>query len=57
MFTGTRVPEVELIGEPGMPDAVASQLLEELLAVSSPLTPTRLLDAMSEAMEQHRCKA
>jgi hypothetical protein len=32
VFTGTRVTEVELIGEPGLPDAVAESLLHELLA-------------------------
>jgi len=31
VFTGTQVSAVELIGEPGLPDAVASQLLQELL--------------------------
>jgi hypothetical protein len=36
VFTGSRVPEVELIGEPGLPDAVASQLLEELLGRVEP---------------------
>jgi hypothetical protein len=36
VFTGTRVPEVELIGEPGLPDAVARQLLEELLGRVEP---------------------
>jgi len=32
VFTGTRVAEVELIGEPGLPDAVAESLLHDLLA-------------------------
>ena len=31
VFTGTRIADVELIDEPGLPDAVASQLLQELL--------------------------
>jgi len=31
VFTGTRVPEVELIGEPGLPDEVASKLTQEIL--------------------------
>ena len=31
VFTGTRVPEVELIGEPGLPHGVASQLMQEIL--------------------------
>lgn len=30
VFTGTHIPEVELIGEPGLPDASASRLLQEL---------------------------
>ena len=32
VFTGTRVAEVELIGEPGLPDVVAESLLHDLLA-------------------------
>jgi len=32
VFTGNRVPDVELIGEPGLPDAVADKLLHDLLA-------------------------
>lgn len=36
VFTGTRVPEAELIGEPGLPDAEASRLLEELLGRVEP---------------------
>jgi hypothetical protein len=32
VFTGTRVAEVELIGEPGLPDAVAESLLHDLQA-------------------------
>lgn len=31
VFTGTRVPEVELIGEPGLPDEAARQLTQEIL--------------------------
>jgi len=31
VFTGTRVPEVEFIGEPGLPDEVASKLTQEIL--------------------------
>lgn len=31
VFTGTRVPEVELIGEPGLPDEAARQLTKEIL--------------------------
>jgi len=31
VFTGTRFPEVELIGEPGLPDEAARQLTQEIL--------------------------
>lgn len=31
VFTGTRVPEVELIGEPGLPDEAARQLTQDIL--------------------------
>ena len=44
VFTGTRVTEVELIGEPGLPDAVAESLLHDLLARVEHSTATAPLD-------------
>ena len=44
MFTGTRVAEVELIGEPGLPDAVAESLLHDLLTRVEPSTATAPVD-------------
>ena len=52
MFTGKRIADVEFIDEPGLPDAVACQLLQELLKRvehAGPLAtaePCELLDAM-----------
>ena len=44
VFTGTRVAEVELIGEPGLPDAVADKLLHDLLARVEHTTATATAD-------------
>jgi hypothetical protein len=44
VFTGTHVAEVELIGEPGLPDAVAESLLHDLLARVEHLTATASAD-------------
>ena len=52
VFTGTRVPEAELIGEPGMPDAVASRLLEELLGRVEPAGSGAAAGAANDAMGQ-----
>ena len=49
VFTGTRVPEVELIGEPGLPDAVADKLLHDLLARVEHSTAT----ATADGRERH----
>ena len=52
VFTGKRIADVEFIDEPGLPDAVACQLLQELLKRvehAGPLAtaePCELLDAM-----------
>ena len=49
VFTGTRVPDVELIGEPGLPDAVADKLLHDLLARVEHSTAT----APADGRERH----
>ena len=49
VFTGTRVPDVELIGEPGLPDAVAESLLRDLLARVEHSTAT----APADGRERH----
>ena len=49
VFTGTRVPDVELIGEPGLPDAVAESLLHDLLARVEHSTAT----APADGRERH----
>ena len=49
VFTGTRVPEVELIGEPGLPAAVADKLLHDLLARVEHSTAT----ATADGRERH----
>ena len=49
VFTGTHVAEVELIGEPGLPDAVAESLLHDLLARVEHSTAT----APADGRERH----
>ncbi len=49
VFTGSRVPEVELIGEPGLPGAVADSLLHDLLARVEHSTAT----APADGRERH----
>ncbi len=49
VFTSTRVAEVELIGEPGLPDAVAESLLHDLLARVEHSTAT----APADGRERH----
>lgn len=49
VFTGTRVPDVELIGEPGLPDVVAESLLHVLLARVEHSTAT----ASADGHERH----
>lgn len=44
VFTGTRIAEVELIDEPGLPDAVAESLLHDLLARVEHSTATASAD-------------
>ena len=49
VFTGTRGPDVELIGEPGLPDVVAESLLHVLLARVEHSTAT----ASADGRERH----